>query len=585
MIIWKTAGAFRAFAVCIIITSASLLPADAAEKEPKIPKYIMSLFDDKTDAHVGREYLSKAELYELLSKYPVFCDGATSSAECYQISFESETTGTMHGQAHMNQGVMVSLYQDGPFHLSDDGLCTKDENTDFSLEIFGKDNEEISGVLSSLSQHIFAYDNYVTLDCIKFSHSNNKNAKQGEVALDQYEHVQLINGHWKVDKKPTPTQFYKAWNMAPGHFAATKLAPSDVNQHNQFGAQLAISGRYAIVGALSRNDEQGVVYVYDVKTGKQIAELTEQGSDVKQLFGGPVAIYQDTAVVGAKGVQENPAAVYLFDLATGKQTESFTVKDDTKTKRAKPIYPTVGISGSTAIVGLPGYLDPDGLALQLGRTVYLLDTTTGEQRAELTPDDNNIDKNWFGASVAISGTTAIVGAPAENKGVGAAYLFDTKTGAQIAKLVAGDPTEKQAFFGGSVAISGHTAIIGASGQDDYKGAAYLFDTTTGKQIAKLTAGTEAGPRFFGVSVAISGNTALVGSTGIPIDDNKDMRGAAYVFDITTGSLISWITAGNSVNGAQFGAAVAISGDSFFIAARANPKNKDEAGAAYLFHRK
>jgi hypothetical protein len=45
-------------------------------------------------------------------------------------------------------------------------------------------------------------------------------------------------------------------------------------------------------------------------------------------------------------------------------------------------------------------------------------------------------------------------------------------------------------LGHSVGISGTTAIVGANGDDDngsISGSAYLFDTTTGTQSAKLTA--------------------------------------------------------------------------------------------------
>ena len=50
------------------------------------------------------------------------------------------------------------------------------------------------------------------------------------------------------------------------------------------------------------------------------------------------------------------------------------------------------------------------------------------------------------------------------------------------------------FFGRSVAISGSTAIVGADGDDDdgpESGSAYQFDTTTGVQ-TKLTASEAAG---------------------------------------------------------------------------------------------
>ncbi|MCH8165013.1 MAG: FG-GAP repeat protein, partial [Planctomycetes bacterium] len=88
------------------------------------------------------------------------------------------------------------------------------------------------------------------------------------------------------------------------------------------------------------------------------------------------------------------------------------------------------------------------------------------------------------------------------------------------------------FFGFSVAISGATAIVGAFQDDDNgaanSGSAYLFDTTTGRQIAKLLADDGAAQDLFGYSVAISGETAIVGAYFD--DDNGSNSGSAYLFD-------------------------------------------------------
>lgn len=141
---------------------------------------------------------------------------------------------------------------------------------------------------------------------------------------------------------------------------------------------------------------------------------------------------------------------------------------------------------------------------------------TGAQTAKLTSSDTAKD-DVFGSSVAFFGNTAIVGASGKDKDRGAAYLFDIRTCEQTAKLTADDAAEWNSF-GSSVAIFGTTAIVGAIGNNSYHGAANLFDTTTGKQTAKLTASGTSGEDVFG----ISGPTVIVGAY------KNNANGAAHI---------------------------------------------------------
>ena len=81
--------------------------------------------------------------------------------------------------------------------------------------------------------------------------------------------------------------------------------------------------------------------------------------------------------------------------------------------------------------------------------------------------------------MALSGSTAIVGARYDDDAgtnSGSVYLFDAATGSQIAKLTASDAAAND-WFGSSVAISGTTALVGAYNDDDAgssSGSAYLF---------------------------------------------------------------------------------------------------------------
>ncbi len=204
---------------------------------------------------------------------------------------------------------------------------------------------------------------------------------------------------------------------------------------------------------------------------------------------------------------------------------------------------SVATSGDTAIVGARSD-DDNG---DFSGSAYLFDTTTGRQIAKLLPDDRAAGFN-FGWSVAISEVTVLVGAPGDDHSgsfSGSVYVFDTTTGRQIAKLLA-DDAHPGTFFGGAVAISGppgkEVVIVGAwadNEQGPATGSAYLFDISDPAnpvQTAKLLAIDGEADDDFGISVAISGATAIVGAWFD--NDNGLLSGSTYLFDIITGQQIA-----------------------------------------------
>ena len=308
-----------------------------------------------------------------------------------------------------------------------------------------------------------------------------------------------------------------------------KLQASDAAGFDKFGESVAISGNTALVGAAGDDEKgfnSGSAYLFDITTGSQIAKLTASDAAAGDSFGSSVAISGNTALISRTRGNGGPVISYLFDITTGSQIAKLTVDD------ASASYGSVAINGNTALIGVAG----DDHAGYRSGSAYLFNITTGSQIAKLTADDA-AKYDQFGSSVAISGNTALVGTPGDDRGdssnSGSAYLFDITTGSQIAKLTLSDPVEHERF-GISVAISGNTALVGSflsHTEDGDSGSAYLFDITTGSQIAKLTASDVKPNHSFGGSVAISGNTALVGSDYD--DDAGGFRsGSVYLFKTT-----------------------------------------------------
>ena len=168
---------------------------------------------------------------------------------------------------------------------------------------------------------------------------------------------------------------------------------------------------------------------------------------------------------------------------------------------------SVAISGNTAIVSA----DVRGRAY-----IFVRNGPTWSLQQKLPSVDAPSES--FGQSVAISGNTAIVGAPAKDMGEGGVYVFvrsgTTWSQQQILTAsfrVAGD------HFGDSVAISGDTAVVGAPYNDNRRGAAYVFvrsgETWAAPEQAKLLAAGGEALDGFGWSVGISGETVIVGAFG------------------------------------------------------------------------
>jgi hypothetical protein len=181
----------------------------------------------------------------------------------------------------------------------------------------------------------------------------------------------------------------------------------------------------------------------------------------------------------------------------------------------------------------------------------------------------------FGNAVAVSGNTAVVGAPS-NTGVGEVSVFVRDVGSGAWALEATmKPTSS--FFGADVAIHDETIVVGSYGAVFI----YVRSGTTWTQQAKMVSPVPGDN--FGQAVAIDGDTVVVGA---PSDDNGSGsdQGAIYVLYRTgsTWTQQSRLTASDAADWDYFGSRVAISGDNAivgrFVATGAKP------GAAYVYMR-
>ena len=223
------------------------------------------------------------------------------------------------------------------------------------------------------------------------------------------------------------------------------------------------------------------------------------------------------------------------------------------------------------------------------------------------------DSDRFGVSVAIDGDYAVVGAhQADVNGMdtGAAYVFRRgeqdwvphgklpPAGLVAASVSAGDQ------FGISVAISGDYVIVGAPGDDDGgsgSGAAYAYERCDSTfafcdqpwhEMGKLTAFDAVAGANFGRAVAVSGEYAVVGAYTDDAPGSDDVggsntnEGSAYVFKRSGDRWveIDKLTASDAAEYDQFGRSVAVSGDYIVVGAFGDDLTGEDEGAAYVFKR-
>jgi VCBS repeat-containing protein len=210
----------------------------------------------------------------------------------------------------------------------------------------------------------------------------------------------------------------------------------------------------------------------------------------------------------------------------------------------------------------------------------------------------------FGASIGASRDVVVVGAPKDslNGGTGSAYLFGrsqdgSNTWTQIKKLL---PTggAAQDEFGGSVAISGDLAVVGARLSDEKgtsAGSVYIYYRNQGGlnqwgQMKKLLAPDGFANAVFGTSVAISGDTVVVGA---PVTGQAGTSFGAYVFERNQGGSNQWgfiarLMPSDPRAFDLFGTSVSIDGDTIVVGSPGwdgpSGGSTPDFGAAYVFSR-
>lgn len=316
-----------------------------------------------------------------------------------------------------------------------------------------------------------------------------------------------------------------------------KISASDGAADDYFAFSVDADGDTALIGSpcasASSVDCSGAAYVFNrsVSTWSQGQKLLPASAQQEGYFGYTVGLSGDLAVAGSPGDNLGSPDFGRGSVEVFKRADSTWTRTDKFSDATSRYYDLFGfsadVSGDSVIVGVP-LDDVAAPPMMAPKGAVPISNDQGSVRIFQTKIDitkespiDGASSDWFGRSVAISGDTAVVGAPladiGSNVNQGAAYVY-VRSGSSWfpqAKLTAADGAAGD-NFGWSVAIDGDTIVVGSplddNGTNADEGSSYVFTRSIGvwTQQQRLGSYQGAAGNNTGWSVAVSGSKILVG---------------------------------------------------------------------------
>lgn len=336
--------------------------------------------------------------------------------------------------------------------------------------------------------------------------------------------------------------------------------------------------RVAIVGLLAVPCLEAPCLANDTPVVVERQKLLASDASAWHGMGWATRIDGNRLVVGTEGAE----AAYAFVRGPGgwSEQEILSASDGFAGQRFSW---SVDVSGDTIIVGAAR--DGDSGADSGAAYVYEWSGTSWTEQEKLAPPAL-VAGDFFGGGVAISGDTLVVGATGDGPGSAHVFVRSGMSWTHQAELVQDTPGSPFDAFGGRLAIDGDTIVVGVPNENTFVtggGAIYVFvrSGASWSQQAHFAPGDVAFGDGFGGAVSVDGDTLLAGAHDDDSAGNE--RGAAYVF-VRSGT--SWtqeaeLFASDGANHDAFGFSVAVQGDVAYVGAVVSEAS---TGSCYRFAR-
>jgi hypothetical protein len=293
-------------------------------------------------------------------------------------------------------------------------------------------------------------------------------------------------------------------------------------------------------------------------------------------FGGAISVNDSTLVIGARvdGYPSLAGAVFVYSRSNGVWSlqQKLTVAEDPPVNF---LGSAVAVDGETIIAGVP-QASVNGVVCG---AVYLFERngTNWIQRQKLHANDLAYNQ-FFGYSVAIFGKLILIGAPGDNNITGAAYVFirEQTNWVQRAKLTASDGRVWDGF-GWSVSADDQTLVIGSAVPGPEAGIGYFFEPVTAGWVEKTRTPSESsGNSTQEIAVSVSGEWAAINYKGVPR--------AVYLFQRQDGIWVrrQTLRATNPNLETGFGFSVALRGDKLAVGSAGSTVTGRVSGLVHIY---
>ncbi|MCY3698767.1 MAG: choice-of-anchor B family protein [Gemmatimonadetes bacterium] len=266
-----------------------------------------------------------------------------------------------------------------------------------------------------------------------------------------------------------------------------------------FGTSVLVGGGEVLVGEPTSEREPGSVRVFRDGRWTEVQALYAPAAAVRDGFGAALASAGSHLFVGAPGA----GAVHVFEREGAEWRHAAEISSPGLEAFGRSL---AAVDTHLLVAASDG---PGGMGVVVA---YRRVNGGWEEGARLAADGAPAG---FGASIALGGDLALVGAPLVDEGRGEAYLFgfEADAGWQRVARLGGDGGEAGRAFGSAVAFAGEEALVGAAGQDAGLGAIHRFarDAAGEWQLAGTVAPDNAAPTAFGAALAVDGDVVWVGA--------------------------------------------------------------------------